>query len=387
MKKLIAILLSLSLLLGIGLISGCSQTAEEPAPAQQEEAPAADAVQPEEAPETAEEPASYNTDEWDAVTLTVSTSNNEKDYASVCLANFCDLVKERSNGKIDFQIFYGGTYCTMPEEYAYVSSGALDMIQWNQSFNSDAFPILAVSLLNVGSEEALDLVNYLCYENEETAAIYEEVTHAGNVECLGYIPAGYSGFYSSIPVTTWDDFSEITFGTMLNANLWTAMGMNVVGCTPADMYESLSRGVIDSCGQALPAAISRMFYEVADYGLLAGYSAVAYNFTMNLDRWNSFNDEQQALIRECIAEVAADSIELYNNFEVEWLNTWETETGNAMARMSEEDSWKYMYTSYPISYETYLAAAQNLGQEEIFETWVDATSEYLGFDCRTGEHE
>ncbi len=395
MKRNLAVLLLIAMLLSICLLAGCGQQVDEatPSPAAEDvaEEPVGEAVdgeiadEPDGEAEAAADSSVYDTSDWTAVTLNVSTSNNETDYSSVCLAYFCDLVRERSGGKIDFQIFYGGTYCSMPEEYDYVSSGALDMIQWNQSFNSDAFPIIAMSLVNVGSSNALDLVNYLFYENEETASIFEEITHNGNIECIGCIPAGYSGFYSRTPVTGWDSFSDITFGTMLNANLWTALGMNVVSCSPADMYESLSRGVIDSCGQALPAAISRMFYEVAPYGLVTGYSAVAYNFTFNLDRWNSFNEDQQALLRECMAETETYANGYYDECEAEWFELWESETGNELVRMTEEDSRLYLHTSYPINYETYLASAQNLGQEELFEVWVDATSDYLGFNVRTGE--
>ncbi len=328
---------------------------------------------------------SYDTDSWESVKLKVATSGNENDFSTECLVYFLDTLKERSNGKIDYTLYPGGTYCTAAEEYSYVASGAIDMTLWNQSINATEFPIIAITGSAVGNEEAVALANYMCYENEETSAIFEKYATQGNIKMLGYIPAGYALFVANKEVHTFADFSDITFGTMLNASLWESLGMNVVSTSPADMYEALSRGTIDSACQALPSALSKMFYEVADYGLLAGYSSVAYNLIVNLDTWNGFSAEQQALISEVVDDFTAHSIEYYNECQEQWIATWEDNTGIPLNYMSDEDSQEYVKHAYAMNYAAYLDLAKNAGQEEDFETVVDAHNEYLGFNCRTGE--
>ena len=332
----------------------------------------------------AEEPAAYDTSDWDAVTLTVAIADNENDYSAQCFQWFAEQVSERSDGKISFQPYYGGTYCSLPEQYDNVASGAVDMTLWNQSINSDQFPIQAFIGLAAGNEEALDMTNFLVYENEETAPIFEKYATEGNIKMLGFIPAGLSLFCANKEVKTFSDFSDITFGTMLNAKLWASLGFNVVSTTPPEMYESLSRGVIDSACQALPSAVGKMFYEVTDYGLLSGYSAVAFNFIMNLDKWESLNEDQQALVQEVMAELEPYSIDLYNELEDGWLETWESETGNPVAIMSDEDAMTYIQNSYAMNYATFSGMAETIGAGEDFEVVADAVNDYLGIDCRAG---
>lgn len=324
----------------------------------------------------------YDTDSWDSVTLTVAIADSENDYYSKCFQWVAEQLRERSNGKIDFTVFYGGTYCSLMEELDNVSAGAVDMALWNQSSNSDVLPFTAFTGLANGNEEALNMTNYMVYENPETSAIYEKYATQNNIKMLGYLPAGTSLFCSSKEITTFDDFANITFGTMLNASLWESLGFNVVSCSPSDMYESLSRGVIDSACQAVPSAIAKMFYEVTDHGLLTSYSSTCFNLIINLDKWNSFNDEQQALFTEVMTELKQYSLDLYDEMEAGWIETWESGTGNPIVRMSDEDAQRYILNSYKINYATYSAMADNLGALEDFEVIVDAHNDYLGIDCR-----
>lgn len=394
MKRLTALLLALVMVFCLAACSSSADTEETETEEVTEEAAEAEAVT-EEAAETEEEPAqedaaqeesadsaAYDTSGWEDIKFIVATADNENDYSSQCLQWFMEQVEERSGGKLTFQVYYGGTYCSLAEEYDNVSSGAIDMTLWNQSSNSDVFPMTAFIGLANGNQEALDMTNYLVYENSETSAIYEKYATEGNIKMLGYLPAGTSLFCSTSEITTFADFSGITFGTMLNAALWESLGFNVVSCAPADMYESLSRGVVDSVCQAFPAAISRMFYEVTDYAMLTSYSAVCYNFLFNLDKWNSLSSDQQALLEEVMDDLYDYSLGLYDELQSQWTETWESATGNAIVNMSEEDAQLYIENSYKMNYQTYSAIAENLGQAEDFEVIADAVNEYLGIDCR-----
>lgn len=388
MKRLIAFVLLLVMLLGLCACGEKETVTTEPETVAEEPTAAAPSTEEEVEPVAEEESqtaASYDTDSWDAVNLTVAIADGENDYSSRCFQWFVEQVKERSNGKIDFTIFYGGTYCSLPEQLDNVSSGALDVTLWNQSINSDILPFTAFTGLADGNKEALDMTNYMVYENPETAAIYEKYATANNIKMLGYLPAGTSIFCASKEIKSFSDFSNITFGTMLNVSLWESLGFNVMSCAPADMYESLSRGVIDSACQALPSAVAKMFYEVAAYGLSTSYSSTCFNIIFNLDRWNSFNAEQQALLSEVMGELEPYSLDLYDEMAAGWIETWETATGNPIAQMGEEDAELYILNSYRINYKTYSAIADNLGALEDFEVIVDAHNEYLGIDCRAAE--
>lgn len=390
MKRLVALALSLAMLL---CLCACAketgsgaETASEKVP---EETISEERISTEEALSAGEDAENdttvYNTESWDKITLTVAIADGENDYYSKCFRWFAEQIESRSNGKIDFNVFYGGTYCSLPEAFDNVSSGAVDMSLWNQSINSDVMPFTAFTGLANGNKEALDMTNYMVYENPETAAVYEKYASANNIKMLGYLPAGTSLFCARSEIKSFEDFAGITFGTMLNASLWESLGFNVVSCAPSDMYESLSRGVIDSACQALPSAIAKMFYEVTSYGLLTSYSATCFNLIINLDRWNSLSEDQQALFAEVMAELEPYSLDLYDDLETEWLDMWESATGNPVVRMSESDAQKYIVNSYQINYKTYSSAADTLGARDDFEIIVDAHNDYLGIDCRKGE--
>lgn len=388
MKKVIALIIALAMMLSLIACGSGKGAADEGAPAGSQpaasEPPAAseEASAPEEATDAPQGP---DTDSWEEVNLTVAIAENETDFASECFQWVAAQVEERSNGKITFTPYYGGTYCSLPEQFDNVSTGAVDLTLWNQSMNADTLPFFAYSGAAAGNKESLDLNNTIVYENEITAPIFERIATEANVKLLGYIPAGYSLFCANKEITSLNDFGDITFGTGLNAKLWETLGFNVVATAPPDMYESLSRGVIDSACQALPSAIGKMFYEVTDYGLMAGYSSACYNFVMNLDSWNGLNDDQQALISQVMEELYDYSLGLYEQHETEWIDTWENETGNAIAYMSDEDVQRYLKVSYSMNYATFSEIAQGIGVSEDFEAITDVYSELLGFDVRTGE--
>lgn len=361
MKRMLSLLLSLTL---AAALAGCGQPqpapeASNPNTSAPETTPAADDGLPE-------------------ITLKMAATVNEGELGGQIMQAYLDYVTEHTNGKVTFETFYGGILASPMEELQLVSSGSVDLIPLGHNPYGDQLPLLCgPSWVNGDEKSALDYFNYLVFENEETSKLIQEEAAAQNIIYLGFQPSGKNVFVSKVDGAGFADFQGKQVGAAANHELFQSLGLVVVTTPPGDIYEGLSRGIIDMGRLSFTAAIGNKWYEVAKNWLLDGTSAAGSPFTMNLDTWNSLPDAYQTVFREA-AEYAAEYGLGLSADSFDENVTFLTEQGCTVNELSPEDQAFFYQQLIDITLDNCRSRAERLGITEQENTVISATLDYLG---------
>lgn len=365
MKRMLSMLLCLTL---IAALAGCGQPQQttptsSPASVPNTSAPDENAPSDDDLPE---------------IKLKMAATVNEGELGGQIMQAYLDYVTEHTNGKVTFETFYGGILASPMEELQLVSSGSVDLIPLGHNPYGDQLPLLCgPSWVNGDEKAALDYFNYLVFENEETAPLLQAEAAAQNIIYLGFQPSGKNVFVSKAEGASFADFQGRQIGAAANHELFQSLGLVVVTTPPGDIYEGLSRGIIDMGRLSFTAAIGNKWYEVAKNWMLDGTSAAGSPFTMNLDTWNSLPEAYQTVFKEAAEYAAEYGLGLStDNFDenVAFL----TEQGCTVVELSAEDQTFFYEQLIDITLDSCRSRAERLGITEQEDIVISATLDYLG---------
>ena len=305
MKKVLAILLCLTMVLGLVACGGGQKTTESKAP----ESTAPESTAPEStAPEAPAE----------VITLRASCSTAPTHPYSVGLEKFAELVAERTNGAIKIDIFPSAQLGDERANIEDLQMGTLDIAVSSTgplgNFVED-YLILDLPYLFSGYDHA-----HAVLDGEIGQALIDKL------EPLGIVGGAFweNGFRemtnSKHPINTPEDCKGLKLRCMENqAHMaaFSALGMDPTPMAWSEVFTALQQGVID--GQENPIAViySQAVYEVQENLAITNhvYSAAMILFSQaTLDKLTA---EQQQILLDASKECADYERSLCEDSEAE----------------------------------------------------------------------
>jgi len=288
------------------------------------------------------------------VTLTVAEIHPQDYPTTQGLFKFADIVKERSGGQILIDVKYGGQLGNGEKEVVeQVQIGALDMARISISPVTEFVPALEVfglpyiwasrdhmwKVLNgpTGQKLLKEVENYKFYG-------------------LAYYESGARSFYNSKrEVKTVADLKGLKIRVQkskLMIDLVNTMGANATPIAFGEVYDAISKGVIDGAENNWPSYESTGHYEVAKYYTLDMHTRVPEILVASKIAFDKkLTPEQIALIQQA----AKDSQE----FVIEkWLERVEASkkkviaNGNVITELTPEAREGFVQAVQPL-YKTY----------------------------------
>ncbi|SNR81097.1 TRAP-type C4-dicarboxylate transport system, substrate-binding protein [Blastococcus mobilis] len=273
------------------------------------------------------------------VQLTVSSFLTEDHPASRGFEAWMEEVTERTDGAVTFETFYNGSLCGAADSIACAEDRTADIVMSVPAYNPE------MTLANIGSvafqtsdlQANQDALNKLYQDNEDYRAEYEN----RGLTMLYTFNNSMPVLASVEPVSSLDQIAGMSLrasGSMSTGI--AALGANPVAIDPAEIYESLERGVVDGATFPLESVVDYRLTEVAphvyDLGEYMGsYAMNAY--TMNLDAFESLSEDQQAVVREVSEEIAGSYVEEFLVPTMEENCSALAETGTTVERLGPDE--------------------------------------------------
>ncbi|MBS9402763.1 TRAP transporter substrate-binding protein [Halomonas sp. TRM85114] len=139
---------------------------------------------------------------------------------------------------------------------------------------------------------------------EQLAQLAEE---GMNVKFLAWMENGFRHNTNSVrPIEKPSDLEGINHRTQesrVQVDTWEALGANATPMAWTEVYTALQQGVMDSQENPLATIYDVNFYEVQDYLNMTQHVYSPAPLMMSLDLFNSFSEEDQAIILEA-AQIA-----------------------------------------------------------------------------------
>lgn len=228
----------------------------------------------------------------------------------VHLQKVADLVKERTGGAVEFQLFPQGQLGNQRQMTEGVQLGTLEATVSPAAFIGGFNP--AVSILDIPYLMPADTAKAQALrEGPFGDALLESFSSKGVVG-VAWWPNGMKNFTSNEPLDDIAAFADQKFRVM-DSNIlieqFNALGASAVALPFGELYTSLQTGVVD--GQENPLdTIQRMkFFEVQDYLVISEHGAMEDIALFNPTWWNGLPEEYQTIIKDAFAEVVPELIE------------------------------------------------------------------------------
>jgi TRAP-type C4-dicarboxylate transport system substrate-binding protein len=246
------------------------------------------------------------------ITLKFSSPFIEQEPPGIWANHFMDLVEQNSNGRVHFERYFAESLAKHTEQIQLVSSGSVDVVNFTPSYLGQELVLnqLFDFPFYCSNEKALAATTKAYFEIPETKAIFDAEQKKLNIKILYWTCNGEMNLMSRAKVTTITELKDtkINMWAPGDVKIWGEFGMTAIPIYIADMYESLSRGVIDSVYFPPTGAFALKLFEQAKTNLTLGQGDVSTPFTFNLKKWNSLPKDIQDIIMAASLETSQFSL-------------------------------------------------------------------------------
>ncbi|MEY1557151.1 TRAP transporter substrate-binding protein [Yoonia sp. R2331] len=231
---------------------------------------------------------------------------------TAAMDRFAELVSEKTGGEVTIEVFHGGVLGSQPDALEQVQLGAIDIGNFNLG---PVGPIVKEANL-VSLPFIFRDVDHMFRVLDGPAGdkVAMAMGEAGILP-IGWFDAGARSFYNNTgPINSPDDVAGMKIRVM-NNDLFTgmvnAMGGNGTPMAFAEVYQSLSTGVVDGAENNLPSFQSVGHFEVAGYYSMSEHLIIPECICVNTAKFNALSADMQAALVAAAEEASVFQRELW----------------------------------------------------------------------------
>lgn len=215
---------------------------------------------------------------------------------------FLEEVKRRTSGRVDYEAFLGNSLVKDQNILDAVGSGVVEMGKIYTVTYPGQLPLWNIGNLPFTSSSPCVSMMTLG-ELRERFPSFNQETDRLNIVALGGVSTGGTELASRNPIASVDDLK----GLKVRAAGLQGLAFSAVGAVPMsipvnDLYEAMSRGVVDAATSYVLYTRPFRYNEMADYFTFVGLGQAVQGEIMNKDFWESLPADIQAIMKKTMAE-------------------------------------------------------------------------------------
>ena len=258
----------------------------------------------------------------ETIRLQLNDTNTAEHPTGIADKYFADLVKERTNGRIEIEVFTGGTlYGSEPEAIEALSIGELAFARVASGPVAEFAPELGafqMPYIFKGQEHM-----WAVLDGEIGQGILDAIQASGSgMIGLCFYDSGSRSFYTKEPVTVPDDLAGKKIRMMDNrsmVHMTELLGATpVVGIGPSDIFGAITTGTIDGAENNYTTYYTKGDYKAANYYVVDGHLRTPEVMLASEAALKNagLNDDDVQLLKEIAKETTAYQIDVWNELEV-----------------------------------------------------------------------
>ena len=223
-----------------------------------------------------------------------------------------ELVKERSNGRIEIQVFNNRQLGEEKDTIEQTRFGVIDMNRINLAPLNNLVPETVVPALPF-IFKSVDHMHHVMDGpiGDQILAALEPNGLVG----LAFYDSGARSFYSvKKPIKTIDDVKGMKIRVQ-QSDMWLSMmealGANATPMPFGEVYSALETGVIEGAENNWPSLESSKHYEVAKFYSLTEHSMSPEVLVISKVSWDKLSPEDQALLKQAARDSVPKMRELW----------------------------------------------------------------------------
>ena len=250
------------------------------------------------------------------VTVRLGTVYQPTHEISVASDEFARLVKEKSNGSMEVQVFYAEELGSEREMAEMTRAGGLEMVESGLPGTGSFVPQIEVMEAFYTYGDIEDLQRVIAGISDDLNAWMEPQ----GFHLVGAMYQGPRNVLSKKPVRTLADMQGLRLRvpqTPLFVALAQAWGATPTAIAFSEAYSALENNVVDAVDGTEEAMVTMGFSEVAKYQTITLHNFYPQPMVANLDWWNGLTDEQRKILEDSAKEAADFQIKLHAKKQAE----------------------------------------------------------------------
>jgi TRAP-type C4-dicarboxylate transport system substrate-binding protein len=239
-------------------------------------------------------------------------SHTPPEQAHRTFDTFIKEVSEMTGGKINIKLYPVGTLVPTKELLEAVSNHVVEMATVAEGYWYNVVPVSIIGQgLPFAFNDNMESVYFMFHKG--FLKLLREAYAKHNIYVIPYEPYN-TGLMTKKPILQASDLNGLKlrgFGTMQK---WLSkMGATTVSISGAELYTALATGVVEGAhwGDAFPMYEMKFQEVLKNYMLPEPIRGSWNSIWINMDVWNSFTKEQQALIES--SALSAGGVLTYND--------------------------------------------------------------------------
>ncbi len=235
--------------------------------------------------------------------ISFSASSPMEGVTKLFMDKFMDLVDERSDGRIEFELFMGGVLGGESEILELIRAGELDMAQNSLPVTTYA-PHLEATMVPYLFPDFDTVMEFLTHPriSPEIERIYSE---QGNIVFLWRVPYGKRWTTSNKPFSTPDEIRGIKLRlpeVPIWLDVWSHLGALPTPISAAEIFTALQTGVVDAQENLVSNIEGRRLEEVQEYLIKTEHIEITFDIIANEDFWATLSASDQDLLRNSVID-------------------------------------------------------------------------------------
>ncbi|MEK4426728.1 DctP family TRAP transporter solute-binding subunit [Solibacillus sp. FSL K6-1523] len=234
---------------------------------------------------------------------------------------FAELIKQRSNGFIEVQIFSNGKLYKDGEEMDALQRGDVQMIAPATSKLTKLVPEISIYDLPFAFRSFDDIHNY---SKSPAGHRLVEKLEVHNLIAFSIWDSGFKQLSNNVrPITHYSDLKGLQMRIMPSDILhkqFTTVGGSTKLIDFNNVFNELQNSSIDGQENTLSNFTSKSMYTLQNHLTISNHGYLGYFVLFNLEFWNSLPTDVKLLIYEVLEEVEQWEWEVAEKLNIEKLN-------------------------------------------------------------------
>lgn len=252
-------------------------------------------------------------DRKDKLVLKLGIAHNDGQPTVLACQKFSEDVKEKTDGRIEIQVFPGGVLGNETNMRDAVSTGTLHMASLGAGVFGAYTGAANLPVCNYtwdSEEQMMEVLN----GDLGKKYINDPVEQASGIHIINGWPQSARELLTVKPVNSLEELKgmkiRIPAGNAIYEDTWAAYGCLPVALAMDEVYTALEQNVIDGLEMPLDSLYQGGYHEKAKYLALTDHMMYLQYLMINSDTWKSLSAEEQKVIEECASEAESYQTEL-----------------------------------------------------------------------------
>lgn len=236
------------------------------------------------------------------ITIRYASPSAASDPTQEAMVWFTEEVTKRTDGKVKFDLFLGNSLVKDQDIASAIGDGLIEMGKIYTVSYPGQMPFWNMTNLPFTHPSPYVAIN-VAEELRAKYPIFDKELEQFNVRALGVVATGGVGIVSNKPIAKYEDLQGFkTRARGVQAAAFTAAGATPISIPWNDVYEALSKGVVEGSTNYIITVRPIKHNEVSKYYIAAGLGQAVQLEIINRDFWDALPDDIKTVMTETMRD-------------------------------------------------------------------------------------